>query len=236
MFNPDGSEFERSGNGLRIAGAYLYAIGDVELGESVPLEVGGDRVELQILEEAGTGALQVFVEMGPARFGLAAVGGAAGGGEDPVEVEGPTGESLTAQPVSVGNPHCVAFRDSLSVEELLNLGPHLSAHPTFPQGINVQLARVLGSQRVEILIWERGVGRTASSGTSACAVAAAAVRGGLLSPGRITVLMEGGDFTVSVSTDMVIGLEGPVEPLCNGELSDALVRGLRAQGPSGSGT
>jgi diaminopimelate epimerase len=228
MFNPDGSEFERSGNGLRIAGAYLYSEGKLGLGEPVPLEVGGDRVELQVLQEEPTGALQVSVEMGPARFGLASVGGGVGGGEGPVEVVGPTGDGLIAQPVSVGNPHCVLFRDSLQVEELLELGPHLAAHPVFPHGINVQLARVVESQCVEILIWERGVGRTAASGTSACAVAAASVREGLLAPGRIAVRMEGGEFAVSVSPDMVIGLEGPVEPVCAGELSDALTRGLWA--------
>jgi diaminopimelate epimerase len=236
MFNPDGSEFERSGNGLRIAGAYLYSQGRIGLGEPVPLEVGGDRVELRVLREEGIGALQISVEMGPARFGLAAVGGPVGKGQEPVEVAGPTGEKLTVQPVSVGNPHCVVFRDALLVEELLEWGPYLTTLPVFPHGVNVQLARVVGNQCVEILIWERGVGRTASSGTSACAVAAASVREGLLAPGRIAVRMEGGEFAVSVSTDMVVGLEGPVEPLLTGELSDALTGVLRAESPSDSGS
>lgn len=232
MFNPDGSEFERSGNGLRIAGGYLYSEGRIGLGEPALLEVGGDRLELRVLREDETGALQIAVEMGPARFGLAAVGGPGGEGQDPVEVAGPSGEKLTAQPVSVGNPHCVVFRDSLLVEDILEWGPHLTTHPIFPHGVNVQLARVAGDQCVEILIWERGVGRTASSGTSACAVAAASVREGLLAPGRIAVRMEGGEFAVSVSADMVIGLEGPVEPLFTGELSDAFMRALRAESPS----
>jgi diaminopimelate epimerase len=79
---------------------------------------------------------------------------------------------------------------------------------------------------MELLIWERGVGRTSSSGTSACAVAAASVREGLVSPGRITVEMEGGCFAVTVTPEMVVRLEGPVELVCAGELAEGLLKAL----------
>jgi diaminopimelate epimerase len=237
MFNPDGSEFERSGNGLRILGAYLYSRGWVGLGESVSVEVGGDGIELKILGEDPQGVIQVSANMGDASFGMAAVGGTDRWEVSEGTLVGPDGEELRVHPVSVGNPHCVVFRNDLPLGDLLRLGPFLTTHPAFPAGINVQLARVVGSQRVEILIWERGVGQTSSSGTSACAVAAASVREGLLSPGRVAVEMEGGSFTVAVSPNMVVRLEGPVEPLCTGELTDGFLRQLRQMensGPSGS--
>ena len=216
MFNPDGGEFERSGNGLRVLGAYLYAQGWVGLGRSFPVEVGGDRVSMEILERLDGGGLSIAVEMGKVDFGLDAVGA------DPLQFEpgptlaGPHGEELSLHPVSVGNPHCVVFLDGLTEEVLLSLGPFLTSHMGFPAGTNVQLARSRPGNRLEILIWERGVGRTASSGTSACAAAAASVRAGRAEPGPVQVDMEGGAFTVNVSPTWEVRLEGPVEPVFTG--------------------
>jgi len=133
---------------------------------------------------------------------MEAVGGVGPDSMPDLNVEGPDGSDLSVCPVSVGNPHCVVFRPRLQEEELLGLGPFLTKNPAFPKGVNVQLAEVRSSGDVQILIWERGVGRTASSGTSACAVAAAGVRKGLLQPGKIRVGMEGGDFFVTVSHQM----------------------------------
>ena len=152
--------------------------------------------------------------------------GGVGNGEGSEELEGPDGATLRVHPVSVGNPHCVVFRENLSVEDLLRLGPFLTSHSAFPAGVNVQLTRVVGGQVVQILIWERGVGRTSSSGTSACAVAASAVREGLVPAGRITVEMEGGSFGVTVSPEMTVRLEGPVELVYAGELTEAFLKEL----------
>jgi diaminopimelate epimerase len=163
--------------------------------------------------------VNVAVEMGKVRFGVEAVGGGAIPLEEGRYLPGPSGEKLDIQPVSVGNPHCVTFRDALSPDDLIRLGPFLTTHAAFPKGINVQLARVVGDGAVEILIWERGVGRTASSGTSACAVAAACVERGLLPPGKVRVGMEGGDFFVTVSPEGGVRLEGPVRPVMEGELT-----------------
>ncbi len=226
MFNPDGSEFERSGNGLRILGAYLYARGWVGQGEPIPVSVGGGHVELEILGEEPSGAVQVSADMGTASFGMGAVGGVEEKGGFEEGLEGPDGEILKVHPVSVGNPHCVVFREDLPIRDLLELGPFLTSHPAFPAGVNVQLARAIGSQTVEILIWERGVGRTSSSGTSACAVAAASVQEGLVSPGKITVEMEGGSFSVNVSPERAVRLEGPVELVCTGALTEGFLKQL----------
>jgi len=229
MYNPDGSEFERSGNGLRVLGAYLHSKGRVGLGRTFSVEVGGGVVEMEILGEAPGGLLDVAVEMGPARFGIDVVRGNPGSFGPGTTLMGPGGESLKVNLVSIGNPHCVLFRSELKEEDLAVLGPFLSANRAFPSGTNVQLASVMGDREVEILIWERGVGRTSSSGTSACAVASAGVQAGLLRAGRITVTMEGGSFAVTVSPESTVRLEGPVQPLFSGEVSKGLLGALSAR-------
>lgn len=226
MFNPDGSEFERSGNGLRVLGTYLLARGWVRKRDPFPVEVGGDLIQMEILGTLPEGLINVAVDMGLSLPGLEAVGGEAGGLEEARFLPGPHGERLDLQPMSVGNPHCVVFREALSEEDLLTLGPFLTRHALFPQGINVQLARVVEEGRVEILIWERGVGRTTSSGTSACAVAAACVHRRRLAPGKIRVEMEGGDFLVTVSDTGSVRLEGPVQPVMEGEMTPELQKVL----------
>ncbi len=228
MFNPDGSEFERSGNGLRIFGAYLFSQGVVGVGSTFSVEVGGERVEMEILGAEPGGYLNVAVEMGRARVGIDAIGAKPDAFGPGSTLIGSDGSLLEVQLVSMGNPHCVVIRNELREGELVELGPFLAAHRAFPNGINVQLARVLGADEVEILIWERGVGRTASSGTSACAVAAACVQKGLLQPGRTRVGMEGGSFMVSVSPELDVRLEGPVQSLATGEVSREMLEEVLA--------
>jgi diaminopimelate epimerase len=238
MFNPDGSEFERSGNGLRIFGAFLYDQGLVELGESFAVEVGGSTLEMQVTEKRADGTLDLSVEMGHAALGLPPASGRAvrPGSEDTVSLRLPEGDSLEVHPVNVGNPHCVVFRDELLDRDLIRLGPVLTSHRAFPGGTNVQLARVAGEGRIQILIWERGVGRTAASGTSACAATCAAVATGRLGPGRVRVEMEGGDFFVTVSGEMAVRLEGPVQSVFSGRLSPSFLRALEGSADRGQGS
>ena len=219
MFNPDGSEFERSGNGLRIAATYLGKTGRVGR-ESFTVTVGGDRVEMMLLDDPSSHSVMVRVDMGPVSFpdgppfvrsGTEKVAGE-------VELEG-----IRAFPVSVGNPHAVVFGSDWDEGRAAALGPRIATHATFPQGTNVQFAGPVEGRVVPIHIWERGVGRTTSSGTSACAVAAATVRSGRLSHGPITVRMVGGDFEVTVTRAWTAVLEGPVEPVYSGRL-DPVVR------------
>lgn len=226
MFNPDGSEFERSGNGLRVLGTYLFIRGWVGVGEVFAVEVGGDRLGMEIMGRGPGGLLDVGVDMGKVRFGLGAVGGEEGGAWSQGALPGPDGAPLDIQPVSVGNPHCVVLREELTEADLLSLGPFLTAHPAFPRGTNVQLARQIGEREVQILIWERGVGRTTASGTSSCAVASAFVHRGLVAPGHVEIVMEGGRFSVLVSPDGSVRLEGPVQPVMTGELAEELLEYL----------
>ena len=126
-----------------------------------------------------------------------------------------TSESV---PVSVGNPHIVVFTDDLSDEALHRMGPFLATHPAITDGANVQLAHV-NDGRVRIRIWERGVGPTTASGTSASAVVVAAVHTGRLDPGEHEVQMDGGVFNVLVDSSLEVVLRGPVEEIAEGHLT-----------------
>lgn len=229
MFNPDGSEFERSGNGLRVFAACLGSVGKVG-SDPFEVEVGGSRLRMKILAREPAGVYDVAVEMGrpsflPEQIGLdTALLDAWGRIIHPEE--GP----MNFVGVSMGNPHCVVFTEDVSREALARLGPTFSTHPAFRQGTNVQLARPAGPSSIRALVWERGAGRTSSSGTSACAVAAAAVSSGMLAPGDVRVEMEGGELTVNVSPELDVILRGPVQEVCRGELTDGFLESLGAEG------
>jgi len=132
------------------------------------------------------------------------------------------------QTVSVGNPHAVVFTHDLSDEALAEVGPFLATHPAFRGGTNVQLARVTGEDTLRIAIWERGVGPTSASGTSACAAAVAAVAGGRLAPGLVQVRMEGGVLQVGVSPELEVTLRGPVQEVATGLLASGFLEALRS--------
>ena len=130
------------------------------------------------------------------------------------------GEPVELVPVSVGNPHAVIRREP-DRDELLRLGPLVENHVRFPERTNVQLVRVDGPNEVTVGVWERGAGETLSSGTSAVAVAGAAVRHGWCeSP--VTVHLAGGDLVVTVDEGMNASLVGPAEEICRLELSEEL--------------
>lgn len=233
MFNPDGSEFERSGNGLRIFGAYLAAEGLVDAAP-FEVEVGGDRLRLTVLQRMGEGRYDVSVEMGTARFD----DGAVGIDRTILDRDGraafPTGEGLEAgkalefHAVSIGNPHAVVFDEPMTRDRLREVGSGLGSHEAFTRGVNVQLASSGPPGLVEALIWERGVGWTSASGTSACAVAAAAVRSGRQDPGAIEVRMEGGSLFVEVTAEFDVVLRGLVEEVFRGVLTPGFAEHLNA--------
>jgi diaminopimelate epimerase len=223
MFNPDGSEFERSGNGLRVLGSYL-----VRHREPAPfvVEVGGSMVRMAVHGDLTKSAHDISVEMGQARVGPEAVA------LDPSVLDasgtlaGPNGKRLHVVPVSMGNPHLVVLADEPTEALLHEVGPFLVAHPALAHGANVQIARATDRHAAEALIWERGVGPTSASGTSACAVAVALVSEGRADPGEIEVLMPGGVMKVSVDDSLGVVLRGPVEEVCTGELTEAMLRRL----------
>ena len=219
MFNPDGSEFERSGNGLRVLGSFL-----ARRGERTPytVRVGGDDVILSV-HGGPSPTHDISAEMGRARTGPEAVG------LDPTALsvdgflEGPGGEALEVVPVSVGNPHLVVLTSDVTERRLAEVGPFLASHPALTYGANAQIARRVGEGLCRALIWERGVGRTSASGTSACAVAVAMVASGRMRPGDMMVEMPGGALSVRVTEELDMVLRGPVEEVCEGLVAASLV-------------
>ena len=238
MFNPDGSEFERSGNGLRIFASYIARLARAGARAGSPpytVEVGGSHVTLNVHGESGP-VHDVSADMGRARTGPDAVGLDSAALDAEGCMVGPRGERLRVVPVSVGNPHLVVLVDDPSEEALAEIGPFLATHPALAAGANVQLAAPggAGGPECRALIWERGVGRTSASGTSSCAVAVAAVTSGITAPGRVTVGMPGGELTVDVSPDLDVVLRGPVEEVCTGALTEAwLAREAASHRPPG---
>lgn len=228
IFNPDGSEAEKSGNGLRIFARYLHATGKTKK-TRFTVETKGGLVSIDLQVDRHGDAAAATVEMGIATFKPDALPCSLNVPEliqQPIEAGG---RSLIFTGVSVGNPHCVVFKptgESWSREELLALGPALEHHKLFPKRTNVQLVVSTGRNEVFILIWERGAGETQASGSSSCAAASAAVRLGLVkSP--VTVKMPGGVLNIDVAPDFSLTMKGPVAEVARGTVSPSFIRGLK---------
>jgi diaminopimelate epimerase len=179
IVNPDGSLAEMSGNGTRIAAAWLIARTGSTLAR---VHVGPRVVEVRRVAHSLYESDLGEVEVGP---------------KEVVE-----GHELT--PVSVGNPHAVVLGDPADLPEL---GPLLETHPHFPNRTNVQVVRIDSPGEVTARVWERGVGETTASGSSAVAVAAATH-----GEGEVLVHFPGGDLHVRLR-DGKATLTGPAEPL-----------------------
>ena len=218
IFNPDGSEAEKSGNGLRIFSKWLRDHGLAKR-DSFTIDTPGGVVECVCHVRDGRVRF-VTVEMGRATFRAPEIP-MNGPDRDVVNVplQLSDGTALAVTAVSVGNPHCITFVDRLDTEACKRLGPLMERHAAFPQRTNVQFARVADRHTLDILIWERGAGYTLASGSSSCGAASAAVRNGLCDHGKVTVRMPGGDLVIDVRPDWSLRLEGPVEEVYTGALS-----------------
>jgi diaminopimelate epimerase len=215
IVNPDGSEAEKSGNGLRIFAKWLYDTGRVRA-EQFTIRTAGGSAAVAI-EAADGRAHVVTVNMGQAQFR-----------EDLSEIE-VDGEKMAMVAVSIGNPHCVIPRAQLDVTELRRLGPAVERHPAFPNRTNVQLARAVARTKVELLIWERGAGETQASGSSACAVVAALGKLGQVDSNvEVTASMPGGDLSIRIDPDGTLHMRGPVEEVAQIILSPELIARLQA--------
>ncbi len=228
IFNPDGSEAEKSGNGLRIFARYLHATNKTRR-KHFTVDTKGGLVSIELHRDRHGDASAVTVEMGQATFKAAALPCTLAADELIGQRITVAGQEFRFTGVSVGNPHCVIFKPKgaqWTRDELLVLGPELEHHPLFPKRTNVQLAVPTGPKDIFILIWERGAGETQASGSSSCAAASAAVRLGLVqSP--VAVKMPGGALNIQVAPDFNLTMKGPVAEVARGTLSPSFVRGLR---------
>jgi diaminopimelate epimerase len=214
IYNPDGTEAEKSGNGLRIFGAYLHGrelVGD----EWFEVKLIKDTVSMRVEEVMGGGELMIRAAMGRADFDESAVSFSGRSGE---EFELPEGGRASVTTVSLSNPHCVVFVEELERTDFLRRAPQLSNHASFQFGTNVQFARVVDRNHVQAWIWERGVGETLASGSSSCAVAAAAVKRGSVDAGFVAVQMPGGEAEVEVREDFTVLLRAPAQIILKGTI------------------
>jgi diaminopimelate epimerase len=218
IFNPDGSEAEKSGNGLRIFARYLWDVGRVG---GTPFEVvtPSGPVRCHVLD----GGAQVAVEMGEASFDSTRIPVSGPPREVVDEAIEVGGERLRFTGVTVGNPHCVIHTERATSALAQRLGPLLEHHPQFPNRTNVQFVEVVDRHRIKIEIWERGAGHTLASGTSSCAAAAASVRLGLCDAGGVTVTMPGGDLAIVVSSTFSLHVTGPVAKVAEGSIAADLL-------------
>jgi diaminopimelate epimerase len=224
VYNPDGSEAEKSGNGLRILCKYLYDYGHTKT-RKFSVETLTDIVYAEIVEEEKGKAMMIRVDMGKAIFSSR---------EIPVNSDSPEfiGQKIMAGDrefevncVSVGNPHCVVIRKELDEQEIRTYGPLLENHPMFPNRINVQFAKVLSEHDAQILIWERGAGYTLASGSSSCAASSVLVKRGLIK-GDLTMHMQGGTLKIEIDNNFNIRMTGGVREIARGVLGQELLEDL----------
>lgn len=203
IFNPDGSEAEKSGNGLRIFSRYLF---DKGLVSTKPFKIStiGGMVESTIHQNG-----LISVDMGIVSFDskkIPITGPQRQVLNDTLEIDG---QEITYCGATIGNPHCVIIRDDISPELAKQIGPKLEIHPNFPNRINVQFMKIIDRANIYIEIWERGAGYTLASGSSSSASAAVAFALGYTDR-DMTVHMPGGTLDIRVHKDLSITLTGPV--------------------------
>ena len=204
IFNPDGSEAEKSGNGLRIFSRYLYDHGFVRH-ESFKIDTLGGVVSSRV----HTDARMIDVELGQVSFDSSVI-----------PVDGPPrevlnesitikGKEFTFCAATIGNPHCVVPVETVSEDLARTYGPDLEVEPRFPNRTNVQFLQILDRHHIQIEIWERGAGYTLASGSSSAAAASVAHKLGLCDE-KITVHMPGGQLTITIGENYTVDMTGPV--------------------------
>ncbi len=217
IFNPDGSEAELSGNGVREAVMYLRRNGWAD-SDSFSISTAAGEVRPRI-----TGPTTCTVDMGRAR--LVSEKDFPSGADDGTGTLTAAGRELDFQFVSVGNPQCsIEVEDGLEELDLSELGPPIEGHALFPNRTNVSFWRRDGENAIRARIFERGVGETMSSGTGATGAAVAAVVKGLDSP--VSVRLDGGELEVEVAEDLHIDLTGWAAPVYAGTFSDEFMEAL----------
>jgi diaminopimelate epimerase len=216
IFNPDASEAEKSGNGLRIFSRYLWDRGLVQ-DKEFTIDTAGGLVRSLVHDNGRT----VTVDMGRVSFW-----------SDQIPVMGARREVLKEEisvgdrtflfcAATIGNPHCVIPLPQVTPELAKQYGPLLEVHSNFPRRTNVQFLRILDRANIQLEIWERGAGYTLASGSSSSAAAAVAHRLGLCD-GKVTVHMPGGTLSIEIAEDFAIRMRGGVTRVGEGTLHPEL--------------
>ena len=214
LFNPDGGEFEKSGNGLRIFVRYLW---DAGLAGDAPFTImtPGGKVTAQIFDRGR----RVQVDMGQVSFDSTKIPVLGPPREVLNETMTVGGETVRYCAATVGNPHCVVLMETVDATLAHRLGPLIEHEPRFPNRTNVQFMQVLDRHNIRIEIWERGAAYTLASGSSSSAAAAVAHRLGLCD-NAINVHCPGGIIEIAIGDDWSIRMTGAVTRVCHGEVAD----------------
>lgn len=205
IFNPDGSEAEKSGNGIRIFSKYLKDAGYVREEEFFLYTLGG-KVKVRYLNPSGT---RMVVSMGTLSFDREQVGAVG----TPKEMVGIPlsfgGREYRCTCVSIGNPHCVIPLEEVTKEKVCEIGRCSEGADYFPNKINTQIVKVLDRNNIRIEIYERGAGYTLASGSSSCAAAGAVYKLGLVDS-NVRVHMPGGELEIEIGKDLEVSMTGNV--------------------------
>jgi diaminopimelate epimerase len=216
IFNPDGSEAEKSGNGLRIFARYLHDTRRVGQDEFEIMTAGG-VVCVQVMDRGG----MVRVDMGSVSFDSGKIP-VAGPRRDVLSEKLTAGDrQFTYCAATVGNPHCIILDAKVSEETVKRYGPMIETDVRFPNRTNVQFMEVMDRANIRIEIWERGAGYTLASGSSSSAAAAIAHRLGLCD-NRITVHMPGGELLIDIGKGYAVTMTGPVVKVADGTTTDEM--------------
>jgi len=216
IFNPDGSEAEKSGNGLRIFARALWDIGLIG-DDRFSVETPGGVVSCQVSHDGRS----VTVEMGEVSFDSERIPVSGKPREvlnEEIEIDG---KILRFCAATVGNPHCVVLTEHLTSEMAHRYGPLIETDFRFPNRINVQIMKVIDRNNIQIEIWERGAGYTLASGSSSTAAAAVALRLDLCDS-NITVNMPGGQIKIQFNEAFAATMTGPVTKVCDGIIADEM--------------
>ncbi len=214
MFNLDGSEGMMCGNAIRCVAKYLYDNGLVD-GTTVTIETRSGIKTLKLYLKNGRAA-SARVVMGRAEFAPEKIPVLLDGDSAIGREVGIAGEKHTITCLSMGNPHCVVFRQDLDSLDIEMIGPAFENSPLFPERANVEFVRVIDERTIRIRVWERGSGETMSCGTCACAAAVAAVENGYCRKNEdIRVILNGGELTIRY-TDETVYMTGNAVMVYNG--------------------
>ena len=220
MFNPDGSEAEMCGNGVRCFAKFLFDRNLTAGSREISVQTGAGLLHLQVTPGPDGKAAAVRVDMGapvlkPSQVPTVLVEGDAPVINVPLEV-GDLTLAITA--VSMGNPHAVTFVDDVQSYPVETVGPQVEHHPAFPRRTNTEFIQVVSEREIVFRVWERGAGATLACGTGACAAVVACVLNG--KTGRdVLVHLPGGDLEISWSeADNRVYMTGAAEEVFRGEV------------------
>ncbi|OFX13799.1 MAG: diaminopimelate epimerase [Armatimonadetes bacterium RBG_16_58_9] len=221
MFNPDGSEAEMCGNGIRCFAKYVF---DRKMHTDPILTVetlGG--VKTLKLNTSGGKVQTARVDMGEPKLLRSEIPMKGGNTQVVGETLKAAGKKLEITCVSMGNPHCVTFVDNVDNYSVEKIGPEVENHPSFPRRTNVEFVEIVSRDELRMRVWERGAGETLACGTGACASAVAAMLNDKVSR-KVTVHLLGGDLFIEWMGDNRVFMTGPVEEVFDGKGNSSVYR------------